>query len=149
MNENMTRKVYLYLSSDSKSTFRYISSSKVNEIIIELSSNLQLHGEWECSLIELHFKLKSPYKYGEYVDVLSDIVEGTNTNSGCQSLLRRVVSEQPKKERIHYTDLPSRFLRVKLLNLFRVSFRIIEHSDTPKIDTSLPIFFVLEFRKNE
>ena len=141
----MAEKVYLYLSSDSSSTtFRYINS---NEIIVELSSNLELFGHWECSLIELHFKLKSPYKYGEYVDVLSDIVEGTNTNFGCQSLLRRVISDHTNKERIHYTDLPSRFLRVKLQNLNRVSFRIIEHSDKAKIDITLPIFFVLEFRR--
>ena len=138
---------YLYLSSDSSSTqLRYINS---NEIIIELSSNLELIGEWECSLIELHLKLKSPYKYGEYIDVISDIVEGSITNVGCQSLLRRIISDHSKKERIHYTDLPLRFLRVKLVNLQRVSFRILEYSEKPRIDTREPIYFVLVFRKKQ
>ena len=147
VNKTMGETKYLYLCSDSSSTqLRYINS---NEIVIELSSPLELIGEWECSLIELHLKLKSAYKYGEYFDVLSDIVEGTITNIGCQSLLRRVISDHTGVERIHYTDLPPRFLRVKLINLQRVSFRILEYADKPKIDIKQPIYFVLVFRKRK
>lgn len=141
----MGERRYLYLSTEvSSSQLRYVNT---NEIPIELSSNVELTGEWECSLIELHMKLKIAYTYGEHIDVISEIVEGTSTNIGCQSLLRRVFSDSPSLKRIHYTDLPSRFVRMKLLNLHRIPFRLIEYANTQKIDTSFPIFFVLELRK--
>lgn len=145
--KGMDDRIYLYFSSDSSSTeVRFINS---NELHFELFTNIQLNGEWECALIEFHVRLKSACTFGEYIDILCDIVDGTSTNFGCQSLLRRIICNSSNKTRLHFNDLSPRFVRVKLLNLYRISFHIFEHSHRPRIDLSVPLFLVLELRRKQ
>ena len=135
---------YLYLQSTSPLRENYYNNSF--EFTADLPSIVNLDKIWECALLELHCKLRSPHKYGDYIDVLCDAIESMPTDYGCQPIFSRIMIKN-QDLRIHKELSDPRYVKVKLFSIKSLRFQLAERASTTKLDNKATVFIVLHFRR--
>ncbi len=147
-NDNL----FLYLSSEDYHEF-HVNNNSIS-FVTELASNIELNENWECALLECVCKLSPGFKYGDYIDVVSDIIQPSAKYDGGTSLLRRFVLGKQNISPKNYTILEEklvdeRFLPIRNYYMKQIKIEIKTNSKTGHIlvGQSSPSFIVLQLRQ--